>query len=326
MNNKYIGTIIKGDRVISKSNKKITFKVNDNIYVKDIKERNKVRQQKYVISESLNIICNDLNKNYVYVESNNKPYFNKPMLILIVLSLFIALFITGITMIFYEKFFALSLISVIALFILLICYLFYTILIQPKKIYQKYTETVEGEIINYSRTELRHDKENTFHCKYNVMYKYKTPNKEIIHSVIDNYGAEVLYKKYPIGKKVLIKYNPLKCCESCLLDEYNSLYNGEKFVTYSTFIIGTFGKITNITTRCIDNEVEEYLKPICLVDYIECEYNISGINYKTYSIFSVPHNRFKIGEEIIIFYEKENPHLFFCDINKKHSNLDTIDF
>lgn len=32
--NKYIGTIIKCDKVISKSNKKVVFKANDNIYIK----------------------------------------------------------------------------------------------------------------------------------------------------------------------------------------------------------------------------------------------------------------------------------------------------
>ena len=70
----------------------------------------------------------------------------------------------------------------------------------------------------------------------------------------------------------------------------------------------------------------EYLKEYCLVDYIECEYNVSGIDYKTNSIFGVPHGRFKIGEEIRIFYEHDDNEKFFCDINKKYSNLDTIDF
>ena len=62
------------------------------------------------------------------------------------------------------------------------------------------------------------------------------------------------------------------------------------------------GKITNITTKCIDYEVDEHLKEYCLVDYVECEYNASEINYKTNGIFGVPHGRFKIGEEISIFY------------------------
>ena len=157
------------------------------------------------------------------------------------------------------------------------------------------------------------------------MYKYKTPDGNIIHSVVNSNDAKLLYKDYPLNKKVLVKYNPLKCCESCLLDEYNSVYAGEKFVKNSSFTIMTIGRITNITTKCID-EVEEYLKEYCLVDYIECEYNTSGIDYKTSSIFGVPHGRFKIGEEIRIFYERDDNEKFFCDINEKYSNLDTIDF
>lgn len=147
------------------------------------------------------------------------------------------------------------------------------------------------------------------------MYKYKTPDGNIIHSVVHSNDAKLLYKDYPLNTKVLIKYNPLKCCESCLLDEYNSVYGGERFVKRSSFTIGTVGTISNIKTKCIDDEIEEYLKEYSLVDYIECEYNVSGINYKTYSIFGVPHGRFKIGEKIKIFYEYDNNNNFFCDIN-----------
>ena len=35
--NKYIGTIIKGNKIISKSNKYVIFKINDKIYIKKIK-------------------------------------------------------------------------------------------------------------------------------------------------------------------------------------------------------------------------------------------------------------------------------------------------
>lgn len=325
-NNKYIGTIIKGDKVISKSNKKVIFKANGNIYIKKIKERNKIRRKKYVISESVNITCDDLNKDYVYIDSDNQPYFNKTLLILNVLGLFIGIFATGITMVYSVGYIFLSVLSVCVLFILLMIYLFYVVLVQHKKLYKKYTETIEGEIIDYSRTEYCHDSDETFHCSYNIMYKYKTPGGNIIHSVVSSNDAKLLYKDYPLNKKVLIKYNPLKCCESCLLDEYNSVYGGEKFVKNSSLTIMTIGTITNIITKCIDEEVVDFLKDYCLVDCIECEYYALGVKYKTTSVFRVPHNRFKIGEEIRIFYENQNPENFFCDINKKYSNMDTIDF
>ncbi len=44
-NNKYIGTIIKGDKVISKSNRKVIFKANDIIYIKKIKEKAKSEEK-----------------------------------------------------------------------------------------------------------------------------------------------------------------------------------------------------------------------------------------------------------------------------------------
>lgn len=326
INNKYIGTIIKGDKVISKSNKKVIFKANNQIYIKRIKERNKVRRKKYAISESVNIVSDDLTKDYVFIDSDNQPYFNKLLLILIILGMFICLCIAGILMVRYEKLFSLAFFVYFGLSILLVIYLFYIIFGQPKKLYKRYTKVVEGEIINYSRTEYSHDNKKTFHCDYNIMYKYKTPEGNIIHSIVNSHDAILLYKDYPLNKKVLIRYNPEKCCESCLLDEYNSVYGGERFVKKSSCSVMTIGVITNITTKCIDEEVEEYLKEYCLVDYIECEYSVSGVRYKTNSIFPVPHNRFKIGEELIIFYEMEHPDNFFCDINKKYSNLDTIDF
>lgn len=326
VNNKYIGTIIKGDKVISKSNKKVIFKANDEVYIKRIKEKNKVRRKKYAISESVNIICDDLNKDYVFIDSDNQPYFNKMLLILNALGIFIGILVVGITVLYYEKFLPIAILGVFGLFALLMIYLFYVVLGQPKRLYKRYTETTEGKIINYSRTEYRHDTDETFHCNYNIMYKYKTPDGKIIHSIVNSNDAKLLYKDYPLNKKVLIKYNPQKCCESCLLDEYNSVYGGEKFVKSSSFTIMTIGRVTNITTKSIDEEVEEYLKEYCLVDYIECEYFVSGVRYKINSIFGVPHNRFKIGEELMIFYERENPNYFFCDINKRYSNLDTIDF
>lgn len=78
----------------------------------------------------------------------------------------------------------------------------------------------------------------------------------------------------------------------------------------------TIGKITNIKTKCIDDEVDDYLKEYCLVDYIECEYSVSGVNYKTYSIYGVRHGKFKIGQKIRIMYEQNNKENFYCDINR----------
>lgn len=324
---KYIATIIKGDKEISNSNNKVIFKANGKVYIKKIKERNKMRIKKYVISESVNIICDDLNKDYVYIDSDNQPYFNKILFILIVLGLFIGVFVVGTTMVFFEDYFPLSALSICLLSMLFFIYLFYVVLVQRKKLYKKYTETTEGEIIDYSRTELVHNRNKIFHCQYNIMYKYKTPNGDIIHSVVNSNDAKLLYQEYPLNKKVLIKYNPLKCCESCLLDEYDSIYGRKKFVKNSSFTISTVGTIVNITTKCIDEEVEDYLKDYCLVDYIECEYSVLGGGiYRSNGVFGVPHNRFKKGEEIIIFYERENPKHFFCDINKRYSNTDTINF
>lgn len=307
-NKKYIGTIIKDNKVI--------FKDKGNIYIKKIKEKGKIRIHEYKISENINIICDDLNKDYVLVDSDNQPYFNKTLLIFHILVIFILGIITMMYM--YNEdvspfpFFLVLLGGLSSLMV----HLFYVVLGQPKKLYKRYTKTIEGEIINYSRTEYsRHDADKISHCRYNIMYKYKTPEGNIIHSVVNSNDAKLLYKDYPLNTRVLIKYNPLKCCESCLLDEYNSVYGGERFVKRSSFTIGTIGKITNIKTKCIDDKIEEYLKEYSLVDYIECEYNISGINYKTYSIFGVPHGKFKIGEKIKIFYEYDNNNNFFCDIN-----------
>ena len=323
--NKYIGTIIKGDRDLYKSNKKVIFQANNTVYIKKIKERNKIRRKKYVISESINIICDDLNKDFVIVDSDNQPYFNKALLTLNILLYCIGLISIGVT-VYFEKYIFIALLFSFYLLALLLFHLFYVVLIQPKKLYKQYTETVEGEIINYSRTEYIHNSNDTFHCEYNIMYKYKTLDGNILQSVVNSNDAKLLYKDYPLNTKVLIKYNPLKCCESCLLDEYNSIYGGKRFVKNSSNTLMTIGVITNITTKCIDYDVDEYLKEYCLVDYIECEYIVSNIKYNKISLFSVPHNRFKIGEELILFYEADNPNNFFCDINKKYSNLDTIDF
>lgn len=113
---------------------------------------------------------------------------------------------TMLTMEYYRNLFFLSILCVFGLFVSLIGYLFYVVLGQPKKIYKRFTETIEGEISDYSRTEYRHGTNHTF---YNIMYKYKTSDGHIIHSVVNNNDAKLLYKDYPLSKKVLVKYNPL---------------------------------------------------------------------------------------------------------------------
>lgn len=317
--NKYIGTIIETD-TLNKS--KVIFKVDDKVYIKGIKEKNKIRRKKYVLSESVNIVCDDLDNDFVYVASDNQPYFNKALLIIIVLGEFIGAFVCGITMVFYEKYFSLSALYVLVLSAVLIIYFLYVVLLQPKKMHNSYTETTIGEIIDYSRTERRHDSNDVKHCTYNVMYKYKTPSGNIIHSVIYSTEAQFLYQHYPLKKKVLVNYNPQKCCESCLSDEYNSI--GLHKANYLTKM--AIGIVTDIMVNCIDEEAEEYLKDYCLVDYIECEYVVSDKKYKANSLFAVPHNRFKEGEVIRIFYDIEEPNKFYCDINRKYSNLDTVCF
>ena len=215
-NNKYIGTIISDNKVI--------FKVNDNVYIKRIKEKGKFRVKKYAISESVNIICDDLNKDYVLIDSDNHSYFNKTLFILIELGTFVSVMTIA-----NEKLFFLSILCMFISVVLLFGYAFYCVLGQHKKIYKRFTETVEGEIIDYSRTEYYYGDYADSSLLYNIMYKYKTPDGTIIHSVANSVDARVLYKDYPLNKKVLIKYNPLRCCESCLLDEYNGIY-GKKIL------------------------------------------------------------------------------------------------
>ena len=82
----------------------------------------------------------------------------------------------------------------------------------------------------------------------------------------------------------------------------------------------------SIETKCIDDEIEDYLKEYYLVDYIKCEYTYSGTKYKKYSLYSVPHDRFKLGEEITIFINQDDGEIFFCDINTKYSKSDKYEY
>lgn len=312
--NKYIGYITNRDTVI--------FKANNTIYEKKIKERNKIRTEDYYPTESVNIVCNNLDNKYVYIDSNNRPYFNKITFTLLLIGVFLGIICCIITASIKHPALTLSIIVTISLVVSFFTTCILTILLQGKKIFKNCTAITEGEIINYARIELRHDPKDIEHSSYSLMYKYKLPNGTIIHSVLYSYSAKVLYKNYPLNKRVLIRYNPYKCTESCLIDEYESVFNGKKIPKHSSFVIMTLGTITNIITKSIDEEVEDYLKEECLIDYIECTYNIGHNTYKNISIFGVKHNRFKIGQKIRIFYEHDNHNNFYCDVEKRISNTD----
>ncbi len=326
--NHYIATIIPGKRVI--------FTSNDQVYIKKYREKNKKRMKEYVTAESVNITCNNLDDNFVIIESNSHIFYNKIVLNLIFTGMILSLLLAMIMSYFYtvpEPHFyiykRLTIVFIITFFVLmfsLIIYVLYVALFQTKKIYKNYTQTVEGEMIDYKRIEHQHRVEDTTHCDYYMMYKYKLPNGDIIHSVVSNYSANLLYKDYPLGKKIMIKYNPNMPCESCLLDEYESIFKNHAFLKNSVFNIEAIAKVTNIKTICIDEEMPEFLKPYNLVDYIECEYQVNQVLYKTYSKFAVPHQRFSIGDELIIFIEYTNIQSFYCDIPKKFSNLDPYDY
>lgn len=90
-NNKFIATVIKGSNSIHNINKRVAFEVNGKIYIKKIKEKNKIRREKYVESESVNIICNDLNKDYVIIDSDNIGYYNKYLFTFLVIGGFISI-------------------------------------------------------------------------------------------------------------------------------------------------------------------------------------------------------------------------------------------
>ena len=86
----------------------------------------------------------------------------------------------------------------------------------------------------------------------------------------------------------------------------------------------TIGTVTNIITKCIDEDVDADLKEYFLSDFIECEYTICDTKYRVYSPFSVIHNMFKVGDSIRIFYDGNNNSVFLCDIKNKYSITDKI--
>lgn len=323
-NHKFIATIIKGSQVIHNINKKVVFELNGKIYIKKIKEKNKIRRKKYVESESVNIICNDLHKDYVIIDSDNVGYYNKYLLSFCVVGSFFSILVTILISAKMETFFIGGLCGFILFNLIIILYAFYVFLMQPKKIYKRYTAVAEGEIIDYRRTEESHDPGNMVHCSYNIMYKYKDVNNNIIHSTVNRYSAELLYKDYPINKKVMIRYNPLKSCESCLADEYDSVFKKTRFVNHSVIWNMAIAKVTNIVTKCIDEEVKDNLREYFLSDFIECEYTVFKTTYKTYSLFGVYHDMFKIGDEIIIYYNYNDKSEYFCATKTKYGTLDKI--
>lgn len=323
-NNKFIATVIKGSNDIYKINKKVIFKANGTVYIKKIKERNKTRRQKYVESESVNIICDDLNKDYVIVDSDNVGYYNKYLLDLCILGSFASIISTIIISAKIGSFFIGGIFGFMFFILAMFLYALYVFLVQPKKVYKKYTSVTEGEIISYRRTEESHSPDNIRHCRYSIIYKFKDRNGNIIHSAVSRYSAELLYKDYPINKKVMIRYNPLKPCESCLADEYDSVYNKTRFVNNSFTGIMTIATVTNVVTKCIDEDVADYLKEHFLADFVECEYTISDTTYKTYSEFGVYHNMLKIGDKISIYYDYNDKSKYFCDVKPKYGTLDKI--
>lgn len=328
-NDKFIGTIISKNKVIFKGKDGV-------IYEKKIKEKNnKVVADNYVKGVNVNISCNNILGEYATVEGSNKPYYNKLLLTFIIILLIVfallSFFTFGLVVLGLSKNILLAVLSLLLLIVTEVVLVVYIIYICTKKVtkcYKNYTEIVSGEIINYSRREYVHDSEYIKHCSYDVMYKYKTKEGDIIHSLVQLGGADaqLLYKDYKLKQKVLVCYDPNNCCCSCLKDEYDCALLHKKFVKNSFVWNTSIGIITSIETKCIDDEIEDYLKEYYLVDYIKCEYTYSGTKYKMYSLFSVPHDRFKLGEEITIFINQDDGEIFFCDINTKYSKSDKYEY
>lgn len=153
-------------------------------------------------------------------------------------------------------------------------YIIYICTKKVTKCYKNYTEITSEKIINYSRKEYVHDSEDIKHYNYDVMYKYKTKEGDIIHSLVQLGGADaqLLYKDYKLKQKVLACYNPKNCCCSCLKDEYDWAFLPKKFVKNSLGWNTSIGIIASIETKYIDDEIEDYLKEYYLADYIQCEY------------------------------------------------------
>ncbi|MEE3342789.1 MAG: hypothetical protein VZS44_01715 [Bacilli bacterium] len=308
------------------NDKEVIFKVNNQIYRKTIKKNNNsVNNYKNLTLESVNIKYNDLDDKYVYVDSNNQASFNKILLKLHIIIIIVSMLGAGLLMYLFDMIF-LPIMLAILVNSTMIFHIVYVHFIKRKNMYKKYTEITDGEIIDYRREEYRHDKDYMLHCNYSLMYKFKGPDNKIIYSVLHDESAKLLYQDYPLHKKILVRYNPNKWCESCLADEYDSFFSDKKFIKRSTMFNMVIGKVTNIKSSCIDEKTYDFLKEYSYVDYVECKYMVGDNNYKNYSIFGVPHDRFKIDEEIIIFYEQDNPNKFFCDINKKYSNSDKYDY
>lgn len=301
MDNRYVGYMI--------NEKKVAFIADGQLYIKKIKTGKYVNSRSYLLSESVNLICNNLDKKYVRVTSKTIPYFNKRFIniyILFNLGLFIFLCfkmnnINNLGKIFIP--FALTMFF-IAVFIIV------SIVKGRKNSFKNFNESTKGSILNYSI--LRERRNHSLTLDYYVMYKYRDNSGNIIHSILSIYRAEMLYKYFSINKNVNIMYNDDNSCESCVKEEYDAIMNGQKFPAVASYRIIAHGIITNIVSKCIDDELDYRLKELFLVDYVECEYSVNHVTYKKLSKFSVEHDRFKIGDKIRIYYDKNEPSDFYC--------------
>lgn len=302
--NKYIGYVLNDNKVV--------FKVEDKVYIKKIKEKNKVRKEPYSFSESITIICKNLNDNYVVVDSNNKLYYNKTLLVFNIIFNFVFSFLIIINIYVYEHISIYEIIYFILIFFIFLYHIVFSIYLQKKKKYNEYIVSTTGKIIDYSFFK-NISKERISKYDYRVMYKYKISDK-IIHSVVDLEDAKFKFKDYPVNSSVLIRYNPNNYCESCLIDEYDYLINNIKKEHNFLCFRNTTGTITDIKTKCIDEEMDEELKGYFLVDLIECEYVINSKIYKNYSTFCVLHDKYKIGDKVNVMYDSDDKNNFYCDL------------
>lgn len=301
MDNRYIGYMI--------DNKKVAFIANGQLYIKKIKKDKYINSRSYVLSESVNIVCNNLDSNYVHVTSKTIPYFSK---------IFISCFIFfNLVLFIFFSFNITHLKNPATFFIPFALFTFFEVSFiivstfkNRKMSFKDFNESTKGSVINYSI--LREKRNDRLKLDYYIMYRYRDNTGNIIHSVMSVYTADMLYKYFPINKSLDIMYNYDNSCESCVKEEYDAVMNEQKFPAHVSYRISAYGVVTNIVTKCIDDSLDYRLKELMLVDFIECEYSVDHIIYRKTSEFSVEHDRFKVGDKIQVFYDKENPSNYYC--------------